>query len=65
MKNNISMTSHRLSRMSYQMGNSNGKSGANRYRTVGSTYSYLKDPHLFYHLESPYKIKVLLDSGLF
>ena len=29
------------------------------------TYSYLKDPHLFYHLESPVKIQQLLQTGLF
>ena len=28
-------------------------------------YSYLKDPHLFYHLESPIKIQQLLNSGLY
>ena len=30
-----------------------------------NTYSYLKDPHLFYHLESPAKIQQLLQTGLF
>lgn len=30
-----------------------------------NTYSYLTDPHLFYHLESPVKISQLLQSGLY
>ena len=39
---------------------------ANRVLHKNKTgYSYLKDPHLFYHLESPVKIQQLLSTGLY
>ena len=39
---------------------------ANRVLQKNKTgYSYLKDPHLFYHLESPVKIQQLLSTGLY
>lgn len=35
------------------------------YNKKKITYNYLKDPHLYYHLESAPKITELLKSGLY
>jgi hypothetical protein len=35
------------------------------YRSDGLKYSILNDPHMYYYLQSPQKVKELLQTGLY